>query len=307
MSRTFCDYYAFRTRGDHLSVIESLRLGVGGNGGLLGHEIQPSGWHGYASHSLLNYGGMQAGLMAWGGKQQLGWVFASLSGAGCRFIESWDFFEAVTQALPEFAYRRVDLALDVPDGTCSHDRTVAAFRAGSFFTGGQRPRGDRIEPEDRAHGCTFYVGNRRGWKFFRGYDKGCEIRAKSGMPGLTHIGGTRVEDLYRLEVEFKAVDGVALPLDLVRERDRYFAGAYPYLGEVLQGIEGRRFALHRRYTVHADLTRSLAMCQRMFGPTLLAALRAHGGNQDFVWQQIVGKRISNRLISRGALIDATSL
>src|SRR3546814_6270867 len=46
----------------------------------------------------------------------------------CQFVESWDFFEALTQALPEFAYRRVDLAVDVPDGSCSHDRTVGAFR-----------------------------------------------------------------------------------------------------------------------------------------------------------------------------------
>ena len=307
MIRTFCDFYSFRVRAEHGPVIEALQLAMGGLGNLLGHSIQPGGWHGYTNHSLLNFAGKQVGLVAWGGSQQLGWVYASLSGAGCQFVESWDFFEAVTQALPEFSYRRIDLALDVPDGSCSHDRTVEAYRTGQFDSRGRRPRGDRHEPEDRKHGCTFYVGDRRGWKFFRGYDKGCEIRAKSGLSGLTHIGGVLVEDLYRLEIEFKGVDGVRLPLDLVQDRDRYFAGAYPHLAAVLQEVEARPFTLHRRYTTHADLERSLAACQRMFGSALLAALKVHGGNQDTVWRQIIGDRMTDRWIAAGANIRADTL
>jgi DNA relaxase NicK len=307
MNRTFPDFYAFRARSDHFAVIEALRLALGGRGCLLGHTIQQAGWHGYARHSLLNFGGKQVGLVAWGGDQQLGWVYASLSGAGCEFVEAWDFFEAVVHALPEFSYRRVDLTLDVRDGSCSHERTVEAYRQGAFDSRGRRPLADRIEPEDRERGCTFYVGNRRQWRFFRGYDKGREIRQKSGLSGLTHIDGVRVEDLYRLEVEFKAVDGATLPLDLVQDRDRYFGGAFPYLATVLQGVESRPFRVHRKHTVHSDLTRTLAACQRMYGPALRAALEVHGGNKAAVWEQIVGDTITDRWIAAGAKIKADEL
>jgi len=302
--KTFCDFYAFRSRGEHLPVIEALRLALGGGGGLLGHTIQPGGWHGYERHSLLNFAGVQVGLVAWGGKQQLGWVYASLSGAGCGYVESWSYFEAVTQALPEFSYRRVDLALDVPDGSCSHARTVEAYRAGSFDSRGHRPGAKRIEPEDRSEGCTFYVGNRKSGKFFRGYDKGCEIRVKSGMTGMTHINGARVEDLYRLEVEFKAVDGIELPEDFVRERDRYFAGAFPYLADVVQAAPMRPFRIPRQYSTHADLTRGLASCRQAYGSMLLAAEKVYGGNRNAVWAQIVGEQISDRWIAAGAHIEA---
>lgn len=306
MSRTFPDFYAFRARAEYQTVVEALRLAYGGKGQLLGHSIQPNGWHGYASHSLLNFAGKQAGLLAWGGSQQLGWVHASLSGAGCEWIDSWEFFEAVTQGLPEFSYRRVDLALDIRDGSCSHERTVQAYRAGGFDNKGRRPHGERIEPEDREQGCTFYVGHRKHWRFFRGYDKGREIRSKSGLAGLTHIGETRVEDLYRFEVEFKAVDGMVLPLDLVRERDSYFAGAFPYLAEVLPVEGSRPYRIPRQHTVHADLERTLASCQRMFGPALLAARNVYGG-AEAVWPLIVGDELTDRWIAAGARIKREDL
>lgn len=219
MNRTFPDFYAFRTRTNYQGVIEGLRVAMGGNGYLLGHTIQPTGWHGYAKHSLLNFAGLQVGLVAWGGEQQFDWVYASLSGKGCEFVESWEYFEAMTQALPEFDYRRVDLTLDIKDGSCTHERVIEAYRSGGFDHRGRRPPAERIEPENRDLGCTFYVGSRKRERFFRGYDKGREIRQKSGMHGLTHIGGVRVEDLYRLEIEFKAVDGMRLPVDLVSDRD----------------------------------------------------------------------------------------
>ena len=285
-------------------MVEALRLALGGHGALLGHTKQPGGWHGYAHHSLLNFAGVQVGLVAWGGKQQLGWVYASLSGAGCSYVQSWDYFEAVTHALPEFSYRRIDLALDVPDGTCSHARTVEAYRAGSFDSKGYRPAAKRIEPEDRREGCSFYVGNRRSWKFFRGYDKGCEIRAKSGMTGMTHINGVRVEDLYRLEVEFKAVDGVELPIDFVRERDRYFAGAYPFLFELVEAAPSKPFRIPRQYGTHAEVTKGLACCKQAYGSMLLAAEKVYGGNRDAIWAQIVGDQISDRWIAAGAHIEA---
>lgn len=307
MSRTFPDFYAFRVRCEHQEVVDALRLAFGGNGHLLGHAIQPAGWHGYAKHSLLNFAGKQVGLLAWGGTQQLGWVHASLSGAGCQFVDSWEYFEAVTQNLPEFSYRRVDLTLDQRDGSCTHERTVAAYRAGGFDSRGRRPDAERIEPEDRNLGCTFYVGNRKSWKYFRGYDKGCEIRRKSGLPGMTHIDGVRVEDLYRLEVEFKAVDGIVLPVDLVRERDHYFAGAFPYLATLLQVEGARPYRVPRKHLVHAELDKALASCQRMFGPALRAAYDVHGGNLGAIWEQIVGDQITDRWIAAGARLKAEDL
>lgn len=305
MNRTFPDFYAFRARTEHQAVFEALRLAIGGNGYLLGHTIQATGWHGYAKHSLLNFAGKQVGLLAWGGDQQLGWTYASMSGAGCDFVDSWEFFEAVTQGLPEFGYRRVDLTLDVRDGSCSHERTVDAYRNGQFDNRGRRPEAERVEPEDRERGCTMYVGNRKRCKFFRGYDKGRQLRQKLGQ-SLTHIGDIAVEDWYRLEVEFKAADGVALPLDLVSDRDRYFAGAYPYLATILQGIEGRPFRVHPRHTVHVDMDRALAACRRTYGALLFAAQNVHG-SKDAVWERIVGDQMTDRWIAAGARLKAEDL
>lgn len=86
-------------------------------------------------------------------------------------------------------------------------------------------------------GRTVYVGARDGAKYIRCYEKGFEILAKLGIPEnikssvtkleYNGVGMVKVEDLYRVEVEFKDVEKV-LPYAMLNDRDSYFAGANPF-------------------------------------------------------------------------------
>ena len=205
--------------------------------------------------------------------------------------------------------RRVDLALTIHDGSVTHDRVVQAHANGMFSSGGRNPKSRVITGSDPRDGRTFYAGSRQGAKFIRCYEKGFELLSKLGMPEnlkqtITHIeyngvGQVKVEDLYRVEVEFKDVDKV-LPFTMLTDRDSYFAGANPFCASLLPGAVERKVMGLPDFNPKAALAVQLEHCRRAYGATIRTAILAYG-DERAVMAMIAGDGPSDRLISAGVL------
>jgi len=158
-------------------------------------------------------------------------------------------------------------------------------------------------------GRTVYIGSRSGAKYIRCYEKGFEILAKLGMPEnikstvtqleYNGVGMVNVEDLYRVEVEFKDVDKV-LPFTMLTDRDSYFAGANPFCASLLPGAVERKVMGLPDFNAKAALAVQLEHCRRAYGAIIRTAILAHG-DERAVMAMIAGEGPSDRLISAGVL------
>jgi phage replication initiation protein len=157
-----------------------------------------------------------------------------LGGAGCAVVRDWDAMARWLGQQFSMTLTRVDLAVDCVFGQYTVEHAIEWYKAGLFqaATSGQRPRhnmvGDWLDPY---YGRTFEVGRRENGKMCRVYEKGRQL-------------GDHTSPWTRFEVEIRNEDRV-LPLGMLTECDRYFAGAYRCL-ELLLGVSGTRVELERR-------------------------------------------------------------
>jgi len=266
----------------------------------------------HQNHGLLGFqqgaqivaSDMVVGRMDYGGESQKGWVRVDIPGKGCEWMDFADV--SPLEELPSSQIRRLDVALTTWDGEVGHDQVVKAHQEGRFITRGRPPSLTQITSSDERAGRTCYIGQReRSDKFARCYEKGFEMLAKAGrLPGLcTHIDGHRIEDIYRCEIELKA-NNTDIPWEVIERRDQYFAGSYPFFGDVLPGVESDILLRRPERAIQADLAAALENCRIQFGPTLYTALMAYGGDFMAVWDKVVGKTHSQALIEAGVLLVA---
>jgi DNA relaxase NicK len=270
------------------------------------------------------------GMAMSGGDAVKGWSMFSMSGEGCAWVSDWSrTMDVCTDQLDTFELKRVDIALDRFDG--SHWNEVdEAWKAGAFCppTGGKKPKAKPIDSRRVEDGRTYYVGNRESAKFYRGYEKGMQllgpqmIAAQERDPeaydwqhwffkqdvrlDVADSGEVRpvlfdLRDWWRDEVEFKPVDQ-PLPLDLVEQRDQYFAGAYPYLAQVLPTVDAQPLILRRERMPQVELKKLLDTIKHQYGNSLFTALHAYHGDIGAVWDRIVGRKHSQALIAAGVLL-----
>jgi DNA relaxase NicK len=272
----------------------------------------------------------RVGMVMSGGEAVKGWSMASISGDGCAWVENWGrAMDVCTEELDAFDLKRVDIALDRFTG--SHWHAVdAAWAAGEFCPpgGGKKPKAKPIDSRRPEDGRTYYVGSRESAKFYRGYEKGMQIlgpqivaaqardpeafdwadwifksdvridRDKAGESSLTAFN---LKDWWRDEVEFKPVNQ-PLPLDIVENRDQYFAGSFPYLAQVLPTVEAQALCTRRDRMPQVELAKLLEVVKAQYGSSLYTALHAHGGDILAVWDKIVGKKHNKTLIDAGVLM-----
>jgi DNA relaxase NicK len=154
-------------------------------------------------------------------------------------------------------------------------------------------------------GRTCEIGKReKADKFMRCYEKGHEMLAKLGgnLPGkVTHLEGSPIDDIYRCEVEFKAVT-VDIPWEAVERRDSYFVGAYPFCADVLPNVHPDALKRRPERDAQVSLAAALENCRVQFGPTLFTALHAYGGDMTAVWEKIMGDHHSQPLLEAGVLL-----
>ena len=162
--------------------------------------------------SVILAGDQKLASIDYGGESQRGWARFDMPGTGCEWVQDWAAMETGLQSI-DAQLRRVDLALTTHDGSVTHERVVQAHQDGQFSSGGRNPKRRDITGSDPRDGRTVYVGARDGAKYVRCYEKGFEVLNKCGIPenlksACTHIeyngvGKVKVDDLYRVEVEFK--------------------------------------------------------------------------------------------------------
>jgi phage replication initiation protein len=198
------------------------------------------------------------GRVDWGGDRHGSRARLDISGAGCSRISDWFAVRAFIEGLTEATLTRVDLAVDCLQGEFTVEDARDWLLEGQFHAGGRRPRhstpGDWFDPH---WGRTLEVGRRENGKMLRAYEKGRQL----GDPDSPWV---------RWEVELRNIDRV-LPLDVLTDRDRYFAGAYVALERLLE-IQGDRIK-----TIQAEgeiSLRELVQFQRSAYGQLVNVLRA---------------------------------
>ena len=300
--KTTVDYLTFRAQAEPRDVLEALRPAFGTLGPDLRFKHLQRGAMGFQQASQIVVEDMPVARLDFGGASQRGWVRASIQGGGCEWVQDWDAIEKV-EDLPSAEVRRLDLALTTWAGEVTHQAVVDAHAAGRFKTGGRPPDLQQITSSNDRAGRTCYVGQRTSDKFFRAYEKGFELVGKMGRtPGtVTHIDGHRVEDIYLCEIELKASYS-PIGWGVIERRDQYFAGAYPFCGDVLPGIEADILERRKERAPQTDLAVALENCRIQFGPTLFTALAAYQGDMTAVWDKVIGKSHNQALLEAGVLL-----
>lgn len=302
MSKTTVDWLRFRTKCGPKFALDALRPMYGEQGAWLNFEELAHGKDGFESALAVRYGTMVIGRVDFGGKAMRDWARWNITGQGCEWVKDWDALQEVEQ-LPAAEIRRLDIALTTWDGEVTHESIEAAHSAGLFCAGGRPPSMRTIVDTDPRAGRTAYVGKRESDKFFRGYEKGLELVGKMGAAGaeVTHIEGHLVEDIYRCEVELKA-EGTSVPWEVVERRDQYFAGCYPFLAELLPGVESDILMRRPQRAPETELAVALANCRIQYGATLYTALTAFHGDIGAVWDRICGDHHNASLLAAGVLL-----
>lgn len=307
--KTTVDWLKFRTTANPYKTLDAVLPAFGSVADLLALGEPEKGKDGWLHRrSVILAGDQKLASIDYGGESQRGWARFDMPGTGCEWVQDWAAMEAGLQSI-DAQLRRVDLALTTHDGSVTHERVVQAHEDGQFSSGGRNPKRRDITGSDPRDGRTVYVGARDGAKYVRCYEKGFEVLNKCGIPenlksACTHIeyngvGKVKVDDLYRVEVEFKDVDKV-LPFAMLTDRDSYFAGANPFCASLLPGAPERKVMGLPDFNGKAALAVQLEHCRRAYGAIIRTAILAHG-DESAVLAMIAGEGPSDRLISAGVL------
>lgn len=307
--KTTVDWLRFRTQAEVPEGLEALRGMFGDRGARLNLAHLPRGRDGWQQAAELRLGEWRMGDVCYGGESQRGVVRWNLSGEGCENVLDWDAV-ADLEALPKARITRLDLALTTWEGEIGHHAVEAAHGVGLFGCGGPMPNMRRILNSDPTKGETIYVGERGSDKFFRSYEKGWELLAKMGSaarakrvtdtPEVTLIDGCPAEDIYRCELELKAKEH-ELPWETIERRDQYFGGAYPFLSELVPGVEADILRRRPERAPQTALKAVLANCRTQYGAAIFTALTAYHGDIGRVWEQICGEELHQGMLAAGVL------
>lgn len=305
-SKTTIDWLTFRCRNNPFAIPEFMRSAFGSASDCFSFSsgIEPKdGWT-YAGELLMG-GDISLGRIDYGGESQRGWVRVILTGEGCGWVQDWALVAEWGERLVEADIRRVDVALTTYAGEVDHDMVVEAHGNGEFTSGGRPPVMKMITSSDPRAGKTVYVGKRESAKFIRCYEKGFELLkdVKKRKDEITHIGGDKVEDIYRVEIEFKAVDKY-IPWSCILARDSHFAGANLFCALVLDYAELRTFKTLPDFKPLATLDNALENCRISYGAILRTALTAFDGDRLAVLDRVLSMTQSDALIRAGVLTVA---
>lgn len=310
--KTTIDWLGFRTQAEVLEGLEAIKPLYGSRAPQINLKPLERGKDGFQQACSLRIGEWVVGRVDFGGESQRGWVRWNIPGEGCENVADWDALSEV-EALKSAEIRRLDIALTTWRGEVDHTMVVNAHTASGFACagGGRPPALQQITSSDPMAGQTCYVGKRESDKFFRGYEKGLELLAKLGRRGprcadggtdgeVWLIDGCPAEDIYRCEVELKAKTRV-IPFEVIERRDHYFGGCYPFLAELLPGVEADILMRRPERAPQASLAAQLENCRIQYGAALYTALHAYGGDIGAVFEKIVGSQHSAALLAAGVL------
>ncbi|WP_193752282.1 replication initiation factor domain-containing protein [Comamonas testosteroni] len=204
---------------------------------------------------------VEIGSIALGGESQKGRWLLQLNGKGCGLVADWPSLQELLEGL-DATISRVDLAVDFLDGEYSVDDAMTLYHEGAFINRGRNPELDTQGAwhELGTKGRTMYVGKLKNGKTLCVYEKGRQLN----MPD---------SDWTRYEVRLGNRDRV-IPLDVLTNPDKYFAGAYPALSHMLQA--GAEEIPTVREEVKGSLAHGLHHLQRCYGKYIHQAIETTG-------------------------------
>lgn len=309
VSKTTIDWLRFRAKEEPPVILRALRPMFGDLANFLKLDTGEKGILGFKQAARVMLLDMPIGRMDYGGDSQRDWVRVDLSGKACEWVRDWDAVESVEE-LPNAQLRRLDIALTTWHGEVTHDMVVAAHAAGKFNStkgGCVTPELRQITSSNERAGRTCYIGSRTSQKFLRAYEKGFQMVANSVMPegmkqAVTVINQSRIEDIYRVEMECKATKLFRLPWEMIRRRDEYFAGGYQFNAELLPDVQPDILQRDPKLEPKRELEAMLAAAQHQWGKLFYTAHVAYKGDISRVWDKIVGKEHHPGLVEAGVLM-----
>ena len=316
MHKTGIDYLKLRVKNTHFEVLEAIRPHFHA-GGLLEFGPEYPGKDGWKIRRPLMLSDLLIAWVDYGGDSQRGWLRFDMPGKGCEWVANWAGMAALHEVLNSAELRRVDVKLDSVDGSLSHEGVLSAYDQGKFKRegGGRNPKLKKVETSCPEDGRTIYVGSRTSAKFIRCYEKGWELLSKIGLseqfkkPDLMvdfedGNGVIRAADYYRVEVEFKAVDGLVVPWPVLADPDAYFAGAAPFCQQLVNVAPRRAQAVPSALMPKAVLATSMEHCRTAYGGLLRALLELYGDTPEVkvrLFDELASNKPSERLIKEGVL------
>ncbi len=274
-SLAFVDWIAFTL---HPPAMETYQWVMQQLRELLGNpdfEIRKGGMFGYRRSASIR----ECGLMAWGGKNQGGTVYVSLTGQGCSRIKDWPAFHEWC-VLHRIRITRIDLAHDDFEGkTITIEKIKEWYDADGFNAGGRKPQarlnGDWWGGEK---GRTVYIGDRGNGKLGRCYEKG----KQQGDPESPWV---------RFEAEYHNKDRF-LPLEMVARPAAYLAGAYPCLKFL--SVDQCRVKTTKKASKIA-YRKAVGVARTQYGKLINLMLQVHGGDCFAVCNALRREGIPGRL------------
>lgn len=301
--KTCIDWLSFRTRTNPFQTIEAMREMFGSAGDLLTFTPGLKGKDGWLRAGEISMAGdITLGRIDYEGESQRGWVRINLTGEGCGWVQDWSKAEKLGRTLVDAEIKRLDIALTTFEGEVSDEMVVQAHAEGGFCSGGRPPEMRSVTSSDCRAGITRYIGKRENHKFMRCYQKGFEMikDVPQFKDKITHVNGHKVEEIYRVELELKAVDK-EIPWEVIGRRDDVFAGAYPFCAALLPDAPHWVMKSLPDFKPQATLEASLNHCRVAYGSILRAAVLAHGGDVQKVMARVLAETPSQALIEAGVL------
>lgn len=307
---TSIDWCSFRTKSHPADVMDALS-GVFQTPQYSRFAATGKGWFGFEQRRDCSYLHKLVGNVCFGGDSVKGWCQVNLTGECMDHIHG-DVAETLTQLVEDLdgQFKRVDIALTTSDGSIGLETVRKAWETGGFTTRGRRPDKEERVSSRRTDGQTIYIGKREQPKFVRAYEKGYQLAKEFSLQLKAHgmgpiqvegmrIEGAPVEDIFRVEVELKP-DPRLFPADIMVNRDTYFAGAYPYLAQLV-AAKPDTFRLTAQRKAINQLDSALLEMRRQWGDVLFTALMVHEGDITAVWDKIVGAKHSAAMLAGGVL------
>lgn len=283
------------------------------------------GMPGYPDAYLITVDGVQYGMLGTGAAH--GRHFVSLTGTACKTLtdeliavlyeafklESKNIVTNELESVFDIRLSRVDLCFDLYRGEVTWDHARRAFDNGRFQNrkGGRAPQLKVIDLSQGTKnlGRTMYVGKRDSEVMARIYEKGLEVFAK--LPEELRLLSEEREILHgsqdlqadnwlRLEVEYKCVDKKRpLPFEMLLERDKYFAGAYPYFSDIIGVGDGLR-PVGMKDDFDVDFLALMSNAKRSYG-SLIHSMRQLGFTPQEVVDHLSSGRDNDKLVRSGLL------
>lgn len=262
----------------------------------------------------MRFADERIGAIDYGGDSQRGWVRVDISGSGCKWLIPEQAAKLV-DVLKEADIRRLDIALDVFDGSVSREVALAQHESGGFDRGGRRPK--VAEFNGHGDGFTVYIGKRESSRFVRVYGKGHEILKDCKAADLAIIRSnpmaqwtwdcgnkSTVDNYVRLEAEFKAVDSFVVPWTAITDRDLFFAGIGPYFQSMVDAAPVRLQSMPSALLPQLSMYSVLEHCRIAYGKAIKTRLMQIGDtdeNRLKLLNELVSEHPSERLVSLGIL------